>query len=125
MAFQTIATYYFDKKFKKLTKKDGLLKERVIRKLQEISINPEIGEPKCHALKGLRSEHLDPFVIIYTIIKDIFLLINFDDHDKAYDVTPQILDTLLNDPRTIEALENAGVTPEEYIHFVKSLRKRK
>ena len=125
MAFQTIATYYFDKKFKKLTKKDGLLKERVIRKLQEISINPEIGEPKRHALKGLRSEHLDPFVIIYIIIKDIVLLINFDVHDKAYDVTPQILDTLLNDPRTIEALENAGVTPEEYIHFMKSLRKRK
>ncbi len=125
MAFQTIATYYFDKKFKKLTKKDGLLKERVIRKLQEISINPEIGEPKRHALKGLRSEHLDPFVIIYIIIKDIILLINFDNHDKAYDVTPQILDTLLNDPRTIEALENAGITPDEYIHFMKSLRKRK
>ncbi len=125
MAFQTIATYYFDKKFKKLTKKEGLLKERVIRKLQEISINPEIGEPKRHALKGLRSEHLDPFVIIYIIIKDIILLINFDNHDKAYDVTPQILDTLLNDPRTIEALENAGITPDEYIHFMKSLRKRK
>ena len=125
MAFQTIATHYFDKKFKKLTKKDGLLKERVIRKLQEISINPEIGEPKRHALKGLRSEHLDPFVIIYVIIKYIVLLINFDDHDKAYDVTPQILDTLLNDPRTIEALENVGVTPEEYIYFLKSLGKRK
>lgn len=125
MAFQTIATYYFDKKFKKLTKKDGLLKERVIRKLQEISINPEIGEPKRHALKGLRSEHLDPFVIIYIIIKDMVLLINFDHHDKAYDVTPQILDTLPNDPRTIEVLENAGVTPDEYIHFMKSLRKRK
>ncbi|MCX6669841.1 MAG: hypothetical protein NTV25_08600 [Methanothrix sp.] len=62
---------------------------------------------------------------VKVIIKDIVLLINFDDHDEAYDVTPQILDTLLNDPRTIEALENAGVTPEEYIHFVKSLRKRK
>ena len=56
MAFQTITTYYFDKKFKKLTKRDGFLKERVIRKLQEISINPEIGEPKRHALRGLRSE---------------------------------------------------------------------
>ena len=98
MAFQTIATYYFDKKFKKLTKKDGLLKERVIRKLQEISINPKIGEPKRHALRGLRSEHLDPFVIIYAIIKDVVLLINFDDHDKAYDTTPQILAALLGDP---------------------------
>jgi hypothetical protein len=53
MAYQTLATYYFDKKFKKLTKKDGLLKERIIRKLQEICINPYIGEPKRYALKVL------------------------------------------------------------------------
>lgn len=75
MAYQTLATYYFDKKFKKLTKKDGLLKERIIRKLQEISINPDIGEPKRYALKGLWGEHLDSFVIIYMVIKDIILLI--------------------------------------------------
>ncbi len=108
-----------------MTKKDGLLKERVIRKLQEISINPEIGEPKRHALKGLRSEHIDPFVIIYIVIKDVVLLINFDDHDKAYDATPQILSTLLSDPRTIEALVNAGITKEEYIQFVKSFGKKR
>jgi len=125
MAYQTLATYYFDKKFKKITKKDGLLKERVIRKLQEISINPEIGEPKRHALKGLRSEHLDPFVIIYAIIKDSVLLVNFDEHDKAYDTTPQILDGILNDPRTVDSMENAGITPEEYAAFLRSFRKRK
>jgi mRNA-degrading endonuclease RelE of RelBE toxin-antitoxin system len=73
MAFQTIATFYFDKKFKKLVKKDGLLEERVIRKLQAICINLEIGEPKRHALRGLRSVHVDPFVIIYAIVKGVFL----------------------------------------------------
>ncbi|MGV8174807.1 MAG: type II toxin-antitoxin system RelE family toxin [Methanothrix sp.] len=125
MAYQTLATYYFDKKFKKLTKKDGLLKERVIRKLQEISINPDIGEPKRYALKGLRGEHLDPFVIIYAIIKDTILLINFDHHDKAYEQTPKIIDILLADSRTIESLENAGITPEEYAAFLKLFRKRK
>ena len=125
MAFQTIATFYFDKKFKKLVKKDGLLEERVIRKLQAICINPEIGEPKRHALRGLRSVHVDPFVIIYAIVKDVVLLINFDDHDDAYDVTPLILNNLLNDPRTIESLENAGIMPKEYIQFMKSLRKKK
>ena len=125
MAFQTIATYYFDKKFEKLTKKDGLLKERVIRKLQEISINPDIGEPKRYALKGLWGEHLDPFVIIYIVIKDIILLINFDHHDKAYAETPKIIDVLLTDSRTIESLENAGITQEEYAAFLKLFRKRK
>jgi mRNA-degrading endonuclease RelE of RelBE toxin-antitoxin system len=125
MAFQTIATCYFDKKFKKLTKKDGLLKERTIRKLQAICIDPEIGEPKRHALKGLRSVHIDPFVIIYAIIKDVVLLINFDEHDETYDATPSILNSLLHDPRTAEALVNAGITTKEYLQFMKSLRKKK
>ena len=125
MAFQAIATYYFDKKFKKFTKKDGLLKERIIRKLQAISINPEIGEPKSHALKGLCSVHVDPFVIIYAIINDVVLLVDFDDHDEAYDATPSIQNYLPSDPRTVEALETAGITIEEYIQFVKSLRKKK
>ena len=69
--------------------------------------------------------HVDPFVIIYTIIADVILLINFDEHDNAYDATPPILNSLLSDPRTIEALENAGITAEEYLLFVKSLRKKK
>jgi mRNA-degrading endonuclease RelE of RelBE toxin-antitoxin system len=125
MAFQTIATCYFDKKFKKLTKKDGLLRERTIRKLQAISIDPEIGEPKRHALKGLRSVHIDPFVIIYAIIKDVVLLINFDEHDETYDATPSILNSLLHDPRTVEALVNAGITTKEYLQFMKSLKKKK
>ncbi len=72
MAYQPITTYYFEKRFKKLTKKDGLLKERIIRKLQEIVNNPDIGEPKRHALRGLRSVHIDPFVIAFVVIKPTF-----------------------------------------------------
>jgi hypothetical protein len=47
------------------------------------------------------------------------------DHDKAYDSTPQILNRLPSDTRTIEALESAGIKAEEYIHFVKSIGKTK
>src|SRR5512146_1826659 len=110
MAYRPITTYYFEKRFKKLTKKDGLLKERIIRKIQEIINNPDIGEPKRHALRGLRSVHIDPFVVAFVVIKNIILLINFDHHDKVYEETPKIIDDLMNDPRTIEALTNAGVT---------------
>lgn len=68
--------------------------------------------------------HIDPFVIIYAIIKDVVLLINFDEHDETYDATPSILNSLLSDPRTIEALENGGITTEEYLQFIKSLKKK-
>lgn len=125
MACRPVTTYYFEKKFKKLTKRDGLLKERIIRKLQDLIGNPEIGVPKRHALKGIRSVHLDPFVVVYVVIKDIVLLINFDHHDKVYEETPKLIDSLLNDSRTIEALLNAGISPEEYSAFLISFRKRK
>ena len=125
MAYQPITTYYFEKRFKKLTKKDGLLKERIIRKLQEIINNPDIGEPKRHALRGLRSVHIDPFVMAFVVIRDTILLINLDHHDKVYEETSKIIDALMDDPRTLEALTNAGVTPEEYATFMKSFRKKK
>jgi mRNA-degrading endonuclease YafQ of YafQ-DinJ toxin-antitoxin module len=67
MAYQPITTYYFEKRFKKLTKKDGLLKERIIRKIQEIIDNPDID--KRHALRGLRSVHIDPFVGLLWLLK--------------------------------------------------------
>lgn len=69
--------------------------------------------------------HIDPFVVAFVIIKDTILLINFDHHDKVYEETPKIIDALMDDPRTIEALTNAGVTPEEYAVFMKSFRKKK
>lgn len=125
MAFQPVTTYYFERKFKRLTKKDGLLKERIIRKLQEVLNNPDIGEPKRHALRGLRSVHIDPFVVAYVIIKDTVLLINLDHHNKVYEETPKIIYAQMNDPRTVEALASAGIAREEYAAFFKSFRKRK
>lgn len=125
MAYKPITTYYFEKRFKKLTKKDGLLKERIIRKIQELIGDPNIGEPKRHELRGLRGVHLDPFILVYVIIKDIVLLINLDHHDKVYKETPKIIDALLNDPRTIEALTNAGISQDEYVAFLKSFGKNK
>lgn len=125
MAYRPITTHYFERRFEKLTKKDKLLKERIIRKLQETVNNPDIGEPKRHALRGLRGVHIDPFVMTFMIIKDVILLINLGHHDKVYEETPKMIDTLLKDPRTVEALENAGITAEEYARFLRSIRKKK
>ena len=44
----------FDKSFEKLTKKDDALKERALKKIDEICTKPEIGKPLRNRLKGTR-----------------------------------------------------------------------
>jgi hypothetical protein len=46
MAFKSVTTGFFDKKFSKLTNKNATFKKQVINKLKEIRQNPKIGEPK-------------------------------------------------------------------------------
>jgi hypothetical protein len=50
MAFKSVTTGYFDKKFSKLTNKNTTFKKQVITKMKGIRQNPEIGEPKSHEL---------------------------------------------------------------------------
>ena len=85
MTFSYTTTEQFDKKFRKLTRKNRALKDQVYRKISEIIENPEIGEPKKNELKGLRGVHVNPFVIIYTIIGNKIIFIHFDHHDNVYD----------------------------------------
>jgi hypothetical protein len=68
MAFKSITTGYFDKKFSKLTGKNRTFKLQVINKMKCIRLNPEIGEPKSHNLRGLRALHIsEHFVVVYLI----------------------------------------------------------
>jgi mRNA-degrading endonuclease RelE of RelBE toxin-antitoxin system len=68
MAFTPVSLYQFDKKFEKYTKKDTVLRERVIKKIKEIIENPEISVPKRHGLKGYRALHVAPFVIFMRLL---------------------------------------------------------
>jgi len=54
------STTEFERQFKKLTKKDGALKDRLLRKIDQILSDPEIGEPKSHALRHARGSHVPP-----------------------------------------------------------------
>ncbi len=74
----------FDKSFEKLTKKDNALKERVLKKIDEICTKPEIGKPLKNKLKGTRRVHIGHYVIIYTIFGNEIVFLNFDHHDFAY-----------------------------------------
>lgn len=76
----------FDKNFKRLTKKDAILKERTLKKIREILQNPEIGETLTQNLAGYRSVHVGNWIIIYKIVLQEVWFVNFDHHDYAYDI---------------------------------------
>jgi len=81
----------FDKQFFRLTKKNKALRDRFINKIEQILIDPDIGEPKSYCLKGVRSVHVDPFVIVYMIIGNCIVFLYVAHHDEAYGKTAEIL----------------------------------
>ena len=87
----------FIDQFDKLTKKDRALRERAIKKIDQILTNPEIGEPKKYRLKMARGVHVNPFVIVYMIVGDKIVFLWFDHHDQAYDKAASILEKTASD----------------------------
>jgi mRNA-degrading endonuclease RelE of RelBE toxin-antitoxin system len=121
MTFKPLLPSHFYKQFKKLTKKDAALEQRLGKKIKAICENPEIGEPKSHKLKGLRGEHVDPFVIIYGVFGDIIVFVHLDHHDKAYAAAYEIAKALIDDNELLTTLAKVGVTPKELAVFVESI----
>ncbi|MCW4014477.1 MAG: type II toxin-antitoxin system mRNA interferase toxin, RelE/StbE family [Candidatus Bathyarchaeota archaeon] len=85
------STTEFDKQFKKLTKKDPNLKDRLLKKIEQIISDPEIGVPKKHDLKHARGSHVDPYVIVYIFKENTVTFIYVDHHNKVYQKAPEIL----------------------------------
>jgi len=56
---------YFKKEFKKI--KDKSLKERIIKQIQKIKENPEIGKPMRYSRSGTRELYISPFRLSYKI----------------------------------------------------------
>jgi len=121
MAFRPIVTSHFDKKFKKLARKDAALKQRLVKKIKAVCENPEIGEPKSHNLKGLRGVHVDPFVIVYGIFGECVIFIHLDHHDRAYAAACEIAKSLAVDGTLHDTLVKMGVTYDEFVAFIKSI----
>lgn len=99
MSFRFEPVPDFIDQFEKLTRKDRTLRKRVVKKIDRILTNPEIGEPKRYRLKMARGVHVNPFVIVYMIIGDKIVFLWFDHHDQAYDRAANVLEKLaLNYP---------------------------
>ncbi len=85
------STTEFERQFKKLTRKERALKDRLLRKINQILSDPEIGELKSHALKHIRGSHVDPYVIVYVFNGNTITFIYVDHHDATYKKAPYIL----------------------------------
>lgn len=76
------ATEIFLKEFEKV--KDKSTKDKLIKHIDKILDNPEIGKPLTHNLKGERSVHIKPFRLVYTFENDKIVLLRFEHRKDVY-----------------------------------------
>ena len=57
----------FEERFKQLffKIKEVSLKEKIIKQIEKIKINPEVGKPMMHDRKGTRELYIKPFRLSY------------------------------------------------------------
>ena len=57
----------FDKKFQQIFSKikEPLLKEKIIKQIEKIKINPSVGKPMRNVRKGTRELYIIPFRLSY------------------------------------------------------------
>ena len=84
MEYRVKFTPFLEKQLKKIKKKDKILFRRLGKKIKEIRRNPEHYKPLKNILKGTRSAHLDPFIIIFSTEGDIITIHYVKHHDYAY-----------------------------------------
>lgn len=63
---------FFKKKFEKI--KDKAFKDKIIKQVQKIKNNPEIGKPMRYDRRGTRELYIPPYRLSYAI-KDNFIYI--------------------------------------------------
>jgi len=64
----------FEKKFSKI--KDKSLKLKIIKQVQKIKFNPEIGKPMKHLRRGTRELYVKPFRLSYLIKENVVYILD-------------------------------------------------
>lgn len=67
-----MVTVTFTEKFKETFSKikENVVKERILKQIEKIKINPEIGKPMRNIRKGTRELYIQPFRLSYEYFKD-------------------------------------------------------
>lgn len=69
---EVIFTEEFKKTFSKI--KDSLLKSKIIKQIEKIKNNPEVGKPMRNVRKGTRELYIKPFRLSYLFNKNILTI---------------------------------------------------
>jgi len=70
----------FRTNFKKI--KDKFTKERIVKQVQKIKENPEIGKPMMYSRKGTRELYVEPFRLSYKVEGDIIYIMDLYHKDE-------------------------------------------
>ena len=70
----------FQKSFSKI--KDSALKERIIKQIEKLKENPELGKPMRYVRKGTRELYISPFRFSYIYVKEQNKIIILDLYHK-------------------------------------------
>ena len=75
-------------KIEKLSKRDKLTYERVMKKIEEIVNNPNPDHYKnlTHELKDRKRVHIGHFVLVFKFADQKIEFLDFEHHDKIYRV---------------------------------------
>ncbi len=74
----------FDKKFKELFSKikDNSTKIKIIKQIEKIKTNPEVGKPMRNVRRGTRELYIKPFRLSYEYLKEQNLVYILDLYHK-------------------------------------------
>ena len=72
----------FENKFSKI--KDKNLKIKIIKQVQKIKNNPEIGKPMMYLRKGTRELYIKPFRLSYLIKEGVVYILDLYHKDEQW-----------------------------------------
>ena len=76
-----VYTEKFEEEVKKL---DFSLKQKVVKQIEKIINNPEIGKPLRYNLKGERTVYIKPYRIIYSFKDNTIYFLRCEHRKKVY-----------------------------------------